>query len=148
VGPTVNEHPSHRGQGGFTLPYVLILIVGGVTITLAALAFAFAGSTAGTTYQKRDVRLARERDALEYLVASIRPDLNRGRAGDTQTATVAGVTASCTGQTGSGQTSGVGRTDRVIKCTTASTTATYRIFDRSGDRPGIVVETLASTTGG
>ena len=41
---------------------------------------------------------------------------------------------------------GNGRTDRVIDCSTPSITARYRIFDRSGDQPGIIIETLSTST--
>ncbi len=125
---------------------VLVLMVVGVTIMLAALAFASTGLRAGSAYERHDQRIAAERSALDVLVQSIRPDLNKGIEGDTQTATVAGVTATCVGQAGSGQASGVGRTDRVIDCTTPSVVARYRIFDRSGDQPGIIVETLSTST--
>ena len=125
---------------------VLVLLVVGILITGAALAFASTGFRAGSAYELHDKKLSSERDALEFLVQSIRSDLAKGAQGNTQTATVAGVTATCTGESGSGQASGAGRTDRVIACTTPSITARYRIFDRSGDQPGIIVETLRSTT--
>lgn len=141
-----------RGQGGFALTLVLVLVVVAITVTTAVLAFAATSVRAGSTYRTRDEARARERDALEYLVQSIRPDLSKGVANNPQTATVAGVTASCTGDTGSGLTSTPpapqGRTDRVITCTTASIKARYRIFDRSGDAPGILVETLSYTASG
>ena len=117
---------------------VLVRMVVGVTIMLAALAFASTGLRAGSAYERHDQRIAAERSALDVLVQSIRPDLNKGIEGDTQTATVAGVTATCVGQAGSGQASGVGRTDRVIDCTTPSVVARDRIFERSGHQPGIV----------
>ncbi len=137
-----------RGQGGFALTLVLALVVVAITVTAAVLAFAATSVRAGSTYRTRDEARARERDALEYLVQTIRPNLAKGVAGNTQTATVAGVTANCAGDTGSGQTStppAQGRTDRVITCTTTSIKARYRIFDRSGDAPGILVETLSYT---
>lgn len=134
-----------RGQAGVALTFVLVLVAVGITITLAALAFAMASTRAGTVYVKRDLARSRERDALDYLVQVIRPDLTKGVQGNVQTATVAGVTVTCTGESGSGQTAGKGRTDRTITCTTPSITARYRIFDRSGDRPGIIVETLWET---
>ena len=135
-----------RGQGGFALTLVLALIVVGVTVTTAVLAFAATSVQAGSVYSSRDAARARERDALDYLVESIRPNLTKGIAGNTQTATVAGATATCVGQTGSGTLAtppAQGRADRVITCSTTSITAKYRIFDRSGDQPGIIVETLA-----
>ena len=55
-------------------------------------------------------------------------------------------TAGATLGAGSGQVVGIGRTDRVIVCTTPSIAATYRIFDRSGDQPGIIVEKLSTST--
>ncbi|HPU39200.1 MAG TPA: hypothetical protein PLS63_06470 [Microthrixaceae bacterium] len=139
-------HRTRRAQGGSALIMVLALLVVGVTITLASLAFASTSLRTGSVYQRRDAKIASERDALGYLVAVIRPDLTKGVQGNTQSATVAGVTATCVGQTGSGQVSGIGRTDRVIACNTPSIAATYRIFDRSGDKPGIIVETLSATT--
>lgn len=135
-----------RGQSGFALSFVLVLIVVAMTITLSALAFAMTNMRSNVVYARRDVTRSQERDALDYLVQTIRPNLTKGVQGDTQTATVAGVTATCTGESGSGQTSGAGRTDRTITCSTPSITARYRIFDRSGDQPGIVVETLSFTT--
>lgn len=135
-----------RGQSGFALSFVLVLIVVAMTITLSALAFAMTSMRSGVVYARRDIARSQERDALDYLVQTIRPNLTKGVQGDTQTATVAGVTATCTGESGSGQTSGAGRTDRTITCSTPSITARYRIFDRSGDQPGIVVETLSFTT--
>ena len=53
-------------------------------------------------YERRGQKIGSERDALDFLVQTIRPDLARGVAGDTRTATVAGVTATCTGEAGSG----------------------------------------------
>jgi len=138
-------HRRARGQSGVALTFVLILIAVGITITLAALAFAMTSMRAGTAYVRRDVARSQERDALDYLVQLIRPDLTKGVQGSTQTATVAGVTATCAGESGSGQASGMGQKDRTITCTTPSITARYRIFDRSGDRPGIIVETLSET---
>lgn len=135
-----------RSQRGSALVMVLALLVVGVTITLASLAFASTSLRSGSVYERRDIKVASERDALDYLVAVIRPDLTKGVQGNTQSATVAGVAVSCVGQTGSGQVSGIGRTDRVIACNTPSIAATYRIFDRSGNQPGIMVETLSSTT--
>jgi len=132
-----------RGQSGAALPAVLALLVLGITLTMAALAFASTGFRAGTAYQRRAATMSSERDALAFLVQSIRPDRTKGVEGDTQTVTVAGVTATCVGETGSGQASGEGRTDRVIACSTPSIRARYRIFDRSGDKPGISVETLS-----
>lgn len=135
-----------RDQAGFSLPMVLVLMVVGVTIMLAALAFASTGLRAGSAYERHDRTIASERSALDVLVQSIRPDLSKGVEGDTQTVTVAGVTATCVGQAGSGQVSGAGRTDRTVVCNTPSIEATYRIFDRSGDQPGIIVETLSTST--
>lgn len=135
-----------RDQSGIALSFVLILIVVALTITLSALAFAMTNMRSNVVYARRDVARSQERDALDYLVQTIRPNLTKGVQGDTQTATVAGVTATCSGESGSGVTSGAGRTDRTVTCTTPSITARYRIFDRSGDQPGIVVETLAFTT--
>lgn len=133
-------------QRGASLLLVLVFVVVGAMLTVAVLAFARTSFLTGTAYQERDLERSRDRDALEYLVQSIRPNLSQGIQGDTRTATVAGVTATCTGETGSGQTSGAGRTDRVITCSTPLINARYRIFDRSGDRPGIIVETLSFTT--
>ncbi len=138
-------HRRTRGQAGVALTFVLVLVAVGITITLAALAFAMASTRSGTAYVKRDVARSQERDALDYLVQVIRPDLTKGVQGNVQTATVASVTATCTGESGSGQISGMGRTDRTITCSTPSMTARYRIFDRSGNQPGIIVETLWET---
>ena len=137
---------SRRDQAGYSLPMVLVLLVVGVIIMLAALAFALTGLRAGSAYERRDRTIADERSALDVLVQSIRPDPSKGVQGDTRTATVAGVTATCVGQAGSGLDSGAGQTDRLIVCSTPSIHATYRIFDRSGDQPGIIVETLSSST--
>jgi len=135
-----------RGQRGATLAVVLILMTVGLILLVAALAFASVGFRSGSAYERRGQKIGSERDALDFLVQTIRPDLARGVAGDTRTATVAGVTATCTGEAGSGQVVGNGRTDRVIDCSTPSITARYRIFDRSGDQPGIIVETLSTST--
>lgn len=135
-----------RNQRGATLAMVLILMTIGLILVVAALAFVLTGFRAGSTYEKRGQKIAAERDAMSYLVQTIRPDLAKGIQGDTRTATVAGVTATCQGESGSGVTQGAGRTDRVIECSTPSITARYRIFDRSGDQPGIIVETLSTTT--
>ena len=142
----VTRLPRANSQAGSSMIMVLVLLVVGVTITLAALLFASTSLRAGSAYERRDVKIAAERGALDVLVQSIRPDLAKGVQGNTQTATVAGVTATCTGQAGSGQVVGIGRTDRVIVCTTPSIAATYRIFDRSGDQPGTIVETLSTST--
>jgi len=143
----VGDRDVTRGQGGAALSAVLAVLVLGITLTMAALAFASTGFSAGNAYERRAASMARERDALAFLVQSIRPDLAKGVEGDTQTVTVAGMTATCVGESGSGQASGAGRTDRVIACSTPSIRARYRIFDRSGDKPGITVEALSSSTG-
>ena len=127
---------------------VLAFVLAGSIITVAVLLFAQTSFNVGSEHLRHNRSIARERDALEYLIATIRTDLAKGVQGDTRTATVAGVTATCVGQTGSGQTSGAGRTDREIVCTTPSITARYRIFDRSGAQPGIIVETLSYRTKG
>ncbi len=125
---------------------VLILMTIGLVVAVAALSFAFTGFRAGSTYERRGQQLETERDALAYLVQTMRPDLAKGTAGDSRSVTVAGVTATCVGEAGSGAAEGEGRTDRVIACSTPSITARYRIFDRSGDQPGILVETLSTST--
>lgn len=127
---------------------VLAFIVAGTILTLAALAYARTSLRAGMAYEEHNTEFSRERDVLTYLVQSIRVDRSKGVEGDTRSATVAAMSASCTGETGSGQQSGAGRTDRVITCSTPSIDARYRIFDRSGDQTGIIVETLSSTTTG
>ncbi|MCB1257664.1 MAG: hypothetical protein KDB26_11190, partial [Microthrixaceae bacterium] len=78
-----------------------------------------------------------------YTLAIVRDDLTKGREGQTETRTVAGVTATCVGQTGSGLISGAGRTDRVVACSTPSINTKVRFFDRSGDGPGVIEETLS-----
>ena len=135
-----------RRQAGIALPMVLVFLLVGTVLSVAVLAFARTSFMAGSVYEDRAVRLSKERDALDSLIQTMRTDLAHGVAGDTRTVTVAGITATCTGQPGSGVTSGAGRTDREVRCSTPSIRATYRIFDRSGDRPGIIVETLSSTT--
>lgn len=129
-------------QEGFALPVVLAFIAVGTIITVAVLAFATTSMKVGRATTDRNDRISAERDALEYTLAVVRDDLSKGREGQTETRTVAGETATCTGQPGSGVISGAGRTDRVVECTTSSITTTVRFFDRSGDGPGVIEETL------
>lgn len=133
---------SRRNQSGFALPMVLAFVVVGTLITAAVLAYASTSFRIDTVYSDHNARISAERDALTYVLTTIRTDPTKGVQGNTTSATVAGVTATCAGDTGSGVAQGAGRTDRVVNCSTPSITTQVRFFDRSGDKPGVIEETL------
>ena len=132
-----------RGQRGATLAVVLILMTVGLILLVAALAFASVGFRSGSAYDA--VGEDRVERGARLPGADHPAGPGRGWPSDTRTATVAGVTARAPVRAGSGRVVGNGRTDRVIG-RPPSITARYRIFDRSGDQPGIIVETLSTST--
>ncbi len=133
-----------RGSGGFALPVVLGFIIIGTLITVAVLSYATTTMKVGVSASERSAKITAETNALDYLLAIIRPNMAMGFEGDTQSRTVAGVTATCIGQTGSGvfPSGSFGRTDRVIVCTTPSINSKIRYFDRGGSKAGVIEEIL------
>lgn len=136
-----------RDQGGFALPMVMAFMLLATAVALSALSYARSSMEAGNEAVAVNRQRSVERDALEYVLAVVRDDMSKGVAGQTEAATVAGVRAECVGQPGSGQTSGTGRTDRTVKCTTPSMTLLVRFFDRGGARAGVVEEVLRRDIG-
>ena len=65
-----------RGQRGATLAVVLILMTVGLILLVAALAFASVGFRSGSAYERRGQKIGSERDALDFLVQTIRLAVN------------------------------------------------------------------------
>lgn len=138
-----NRFDRAAGQGGFALPAVLAFLVMGTIITVAVLSYSSTAMGVGRDIKDRNVRLAGERDAIEYALAATRYDLDKGVGGSKDSYTVAGAEAVCVGQSDSGVAVNGGRTDRTVDCSTRSISTTVRFFDRSGTKAGVMVETLA-----
>ncbi|MEI2637746.1 MAG: hypothetical protein V9F03_01920 [Microthrixaceae bacterium] len=136
-----------RNQSGFLLPVVMLFMLLGTAIALGVLSYATTSLRSGQDVIDHNRSEAAQRDALEYVMAIVRDDMSKGVAGQRESATVAGVTATCVGAAGSGQASGTGRADRVVDCSAGATTITVRFFDRGGARAGVVEEVLRRDVG-
>lgn len=135
---------SGRQRGAVLIIVLAVLAV--ASLTLAVLfGYVSGGMKAGGAYQSRIDKVQATADAIDFAVNAIRNDNALGRSGSSSTWSYGGVSVTCTGDAGSGVSSGAGRTDRTVTCANAVIRSQVRFFDRGGAANGVVVEQLAWT---
>ena len=127
----------------------LVAVLGVLTIALLLLTAlttaVWVHLRAGNSYRVRTERIQEHTDAVDFAFNAMRNNNTYGRVGDSPRSwTYDGITVTCNPtDSSSGETSGVGRKDRTVTCSTSIITGTLRFFDRGGVANGIQSEVLS-----